>query len=57
MSATIDKSTYEKEELISLQQMLEDEQWRESEERFFEVIHENITDSQKENVERSQFFL
>jgi hypothetical protein len=57
LSATIDKSTYEKEELLSLQQMLEDESWKESEERFFEVIHENITESQKENVERSQFFL
>ena len=37
--------------------MIEDETWKESEERFFEVIHESTTESQKENVERNQFFL
>jgi hypothetical protein len=37
--------------------MLEDELWKESEERFFEVINEITTESQKENVERNQFFL
>jgi hypothetical protein len=37
--------------------MLEDESWKESEEIFFEVINEITTESQKENVERNQFFL
>lgn len=57
MSPTIDKSTYEKEELVSLQQMIEDNSWKESEERFFEVILELPTESTKDYVERNQFFL